>query len=602
MRIRVPGFLALAFVLVVGAVAAGPAEAAEGDLAFTSCLGSLLGCPGLNPEGLLFGAASAAVSGDGKQLYVSAYFANAVSHFTLDANAVPTFSDCVGSPTGCVTAGGAPDGVGRPRDLALSRDGTHLYAAAYFNNGFSWYTLDGAGALTFAGCVGDKGPCTLPAFSGQMKAAEGVALSPDGKQLYVAAGTENLDAGTVSHFTIGAGGAPTFVNCVGTVVGCTPTTAAAKALVGARGLAVSEDGKNLYVAADGNATFQRGGVSRFTLDAGGSPTFAGCVGDAVGCATASIPGAMAYPSALVISRDGGHLYAGTNSAVADLSLDAAGGMSFRDCVGSISGCASAGSPGVLSAVWGLVPSVDGKRLYATSYGTDNVSWLPLDAGGAPTFGGCIGVSASCTQTTPAGALNGAINLAPTPDGRHLFVTVYDSKLLDSFAIEQAPPVAPGVVPSPGPGPGPAPAPDDTTTPALTRFKLSRSTFAAAPKGGSVAARKRARIKRGTTVGFTLSEPATVTFTVERRTAGRKVKRHCVAVRKRNRDRPSCKRYVTAKGSFKVAGKGGPNSIGFTGRLRGHKLAPGSYRLVARARDAAGNPSRTQRVAFTIVAG
>jgi DNA-binding beta-propeller fold protein YncE len=425
-----------------------------------------------------------------------------------------------------------------------------------------------------------------------MEESEGIVLSPDGTQLYVAAATVGV-VGTVSHFRLDANGSPTWANCVGTVTvpGCAPSSPNA-ALIGARDLVVSADGRHLYVAADGNANAQQGSVSHFTLDANGDPTFAGCLGGAVGCATPTIAGAMTYPSSLALSADGARLYVGANTAVSSLSLDATGGMTFDGCLGG-TGCANAAPPTAFSGVWGLELGADGRRLFATSFGSDSVSWLPLDASSLPTFGGCIGMAAACTATTPAQALGGAYDLAPTPDGRRLFVTAYNAQLLDSFDIEQPP-----GPPRTGPGPGP---PADTA-PRLTRYKLSRAKFAAAAKGRSVAAAKRPRIKVGTTVRYTLSEVATVTFTVERRSAGRKVKGRCVAARKRNRGRPSCKRYVAVRGSFRSKAARGANRLGFTGRLRARKLPPGSYRLVATARDAAGSKSAARRVRFTIVAG
>jgi hypothetical protein len=45
---------------------------------------------------------------------------------------------------------------------------------------------------------------------------------------------------------------------------------------------------------------------------------------------------------------------------------------------------------------------------------------------------------------------------------------------------------------------------------------------------------------------------------------------------------------------------GTSRLLYRGRLRGQALRPGRYRLLVRARDAAGNVSAQRRVAFTIV--
>ena len=112
---------------------------------------------------------------------------------------------------------------------------------------------------------------------------------------------------------------------------------------------------------------------------------------------------------------------------------------------------------------------------------------------------------------------------------------------------------------------------DRIAPALTRLGLSRSRFAAAGRGGSIAA------KVGTTVRYRLSEPATVTFRVRRKGARKPL-----------------------KGSFAHKGKAGANTLRFTGRLRRKKLKRGSYVLSATSKDAAGNAAKVKRLRFRIV--
>jgi hypothetical protein len=57
--------------------------------------------------------------------------------------------------------------------------------------------------------------------------------------------------------------------------------------------------------------------------------------------------------------------------------------------------------------------------------------------------------------------------------------------------------------------------------------------------------------------------------------------------------------VTLRGSFAWAGGPGENKFRFTGRLRGKRLAPGSYRLVATPR-AGSSTGRAATAAFKIV--
>jgi hypothetical protein len=124
------------------------------------------------------------------------------------------------------------------------------------------------------------------------------------------------------------------------------------------------------------------------------------------------------------------------------------------------------------------------------------------------------------------------------------------------------------------------------TPALvgvSGLALSNTTFAAENSGPS-ATNARKKTARGTKVSFTLNEAATVRFTITRRTGGRKVKRGkktvCVKPTKKNRKHTRCTSVVRLRGTFSRNGVAGLNSFHFTGRLRGRRLKPGRYRLVA----------------------
>lgn len=149
---------------------------------------------------------------------------------------------------------------------------------------------------------------------------------------------------------------------------------------------------------------------------------------------------------------------------------------------------------------------------------------------------------------------------------------------------------------PGGGGGEAGNPD-TLAPAFASLATSPKTFRAAAKGGSVLAKAK-KAKVGTRVRYSLSEAAIVTFTIERSKAGRRVTGKCTKRTRANRKRKKCD--LRLKGSFKHSGRAGRNSFRFSGRLRGRKLAPGRYNLVATARDAAGNGSKSKRTRFRVV--
>jgi Divergent InlB B-repeat domain len=135
---------------------------------------------------------------------------------------------------------------------------------------------------------------------------------------------------------------------------------------------------------------------------------------------------------------------------------------------------------------------------------------------------------------------------------------------------------------------------DFVAPAIAAFRLSRTVFRAASSGPAIASLV------GTRISLTLSEQATVTFRVARLAAGRRVGGRCVAPTARNRSRPRCERSILLRGRIVRELASGTSRLRYRGRLRNKALAPGRYRLLVRARDAAGNLSSRRRAAFTIV--
>lgn len=136
----------------------------------------------------------------------------------------------------------------------------------------------------------------------------------------------------------------------------------------------------------------------------------------------------------------------------------------------------------------------------------------------------------------------------------------------------SPPDATHTDPGPNPGGGPAVAPGDSTAPIIQTLAMP-SRFRAARRGASMA------MRIGATVRYRLSEAAVVRFTV-RRAGGRSSR--------------------ALRGVMVHSGRSGANRFAFTGRMGARKLSPGRYQLVARATDAAGNSSVTERIPFQVI--
>ena len=134
-------------------------------------------------------------------------------------------------------------------------------------------------------------------------------------------------------------------------------------------------------------------------------------------------------------------------------------------------------------------------------------------------------------------------------------------------------------------------------PRITGLRISPATFRAALAGRAAS---RAG-PRGARVRYTLSVAASVRFTVQRRTTGRRLGHRCVARTLRNAGRSACTRLVTQRERLSRRGSAGANIFRFNGRLAGRRLAPGRYRLVATPVNAAGK-GHARAASFRITRG
>lgn len=149
---------------------------------------------------------------------------------------------------------------------------------------------------------------------------------------------------------------------------------------------------------------------------------------------------------------------------------------------------------------------------------------------------------------------------------------------------------------PAPGGTGTPAPD-VTPPVIGSLALASAKFLAANSGPPAITAAAV----GSKVTFTLSEAATVTFTVERSARGVRKGRSCVKPPRRPRKgAKACVRWVKVRGSFVRSGQPGANKFRFMGRMGGKALKRGSYRLTAVAKDAGSNVSKRQVRKFRIV--
>ena len=102
-----------------------------------------------------------------------------------------------------------------------------------------------------------------------------------------------------------------------------------------------------------------------------------------------------------------------------------------------------------------------------------------------------------------------------------------------------------------------------------------------------------KVANGKKVSYSLSEAATVSIKVEKKSKGRKVGKKCVKQTASNKSKKSCALFK------QVASFSGPGSVGANKASIPKKLGPGTYRLTLTARDAAGNVT-TKTTTFKVV--
>jgi DNA-binding beta-propeller fold protein YncE len=216
-------------------------------------------CPLSSGRGL-FNAIGINVSPTGNNVYVEAGGTQGdgdVAEFTRNSTtgALTPISGnaCIGSTSvaslGCLTTMSALDGT---EDMAMAPDGNFAYINDYYNDAVIELSRNATtGALSQVGCIGTAsspaGLCSTRSAVG-IDGPLGVAISPDGENLYASGAGDSAEA---SFAVNAATGALTQLaspyNCITTnSSGCGANDATG--LDGARRLVVSPDGKDVYVA------------------------------------------------------------------------------------------------------------------------------------------------------------------------------------------------------------------------------------------------------------------------------------------------------------------------------------------------------------------
>ena len=369
---------------------------------------------------------------------------------------LPSPNDCVSSTLiGCGTLDAF--GTNLAYQAILSPDSRNVYLVGFFGGIVEFSRDTATGALTQIGClssnpIGEPSCASDPFLGDELGNPAALAISPDGRSAYAVAQssqsivTFSRDPST-GQLTEVAGdcytGAPTSSTCTNT-----PGLGA-----GNYGVAVSPDGKNVYVS--NFAGYGAGDVAEFARNTstGAIAPLAGnsCISDGSvpGCPVQSAIG-LQQAIGIAISPDGNDLYVeagGTSLShdIAELSRDPSTGalrpIPGNACIGSSS--APAGCVTTATAFNGsedMAISPNGDFAWANSFGDDAVVGFSRN----PTTGalaqvGCVESSSgpSGLDCEPATGITGPLGVAVSPDGTNLYVSGAGDNAEASFSIDTA---------------------------------------------------------------------------------------------------------------------------------------------------------------------
>jgi DNA-binding beta-propeller fold protein YncE len=280
------------------------------DPSFAGCLAAAAGICGAEAVPALREPAGLALGPHQRDLYVAGSGAGTLTRLRVGGGG-PHFGGCLAyaGAFGCVRV--RKNSLERVDAVAVAPGGRAAYSVAFGSAAITELRRAPSGVLRYRGCVGDEGAAGCrPLRRGTVSAASGVAVAPDGRDVYVVS-----QVGTVTRFEVTKTGRLAFAGCIGDggLAGCAPVPH--RLLAQASGIAVAPDGRTLYVAALGSNS-----LVELSVPATGDPRLAGCVGAAKGCAAAPGPALRgAYAVALAPSGRAAYVAAGTGGAVSSFA-------------------------------------------------------------------------------------------------------------------------------------------------------------------------------------------------------------------------------------------------------------------------------------------
>ena len=377
-RAGISGFVIAGAVLVF---AAASALAALGSLTLVETKTN--GVAGV----VMDGPNDVVVSPDGLNVYVTSSTSDGVTVFTRN----PSTGALTWLETKTNIQG--TNQLDAPNDLAVSPDGSYVYATSGVVNTLVTFTRGVNGALTFLETKKD-GVGGVTTLGG----ADGVAAT--NSTVYVA----GSDDSSLTAFSRGGGGTLTLLDSE------TDGAGGVDGLNDANDAIVAPDGENVYTSAGGSDN----AITTFDVAGNGSLTFNETDEDTAGTS-------FAGPIGIDASADNNNVYVASNAvnSVATFSRAANGKLTLLETD-------TDGASGVdgLAGAWDVVSGKEGASVYVIGQGESEVATFSRNAGtGALTF-----VEVDSTGATPQG-------VAASSDSKSVYAGAQIGDTLSVFSRE-----------------------------------------------------------------------------------------------------------------------------------------------------------------------
>jgi 6-phosphogluconolactonase (cycloisomerase 2 family) len=314
----------------------------------------------------LLGAADVAISPDGATAYVASAVSGGLAWLARDtATGALTPAGCIKDFRRADRCGGAPGLIGAAT-VAVSPDGVDVYVGSPRTASIHALRRDAAGTLVPVGCVsetGSDGACT-PAAG--LQAVRDLAVAPDGRAVYAAGGSGAVVAFVRDPATGGLSETACLLDSPPVPGPCQD----AGGIAGAAGVAVSPDGRDVYVASPISEA-----LSSFRVQPGGTLSQTGCLQRVPADREDGLPpdkrcvaaAALWEPRVVTIAGDGNTVFAGGGDTITSYRRDpATGTLTQLGCAEELQSSESCLQSRATLGVNALAASRDGRNVYVTA--------------------------------------------------------------------------------------------------------------------------------------------------------------------------------------------------------------------------------------------